>query len=653
MIIQKLDQLSLLFFCIFLITCSLSVSISQISFSISLFFILAYWLASKKMKSFFYFKIPLIVFSVAFANYLFIFFSTIQKIWMKKLQGLSDLEFWKSLGQGEFSDFWMAFAILIGYWHSKEANKQKSILISFYIGLGLCILSGFISVFTPYRLSKFIQYGFQYPEGERLQHFAGSLFSIPTYLPIGLQATHLTYGGILGLLVVGGLFYLLHYQPRWKGRLTFIIILIFAGFLIFYNQSRSIWIGILFLLFQLMIFFLYRKKIQGSRFLRYLFFIIFLISIGFYSGKVLYEKNWLIQRGIQDLTKKISTENQRYFIYKHSLKLLFENWFLGIGNNQFSKEWWNQAEKTIEENEWLWYELEITPRSHAHNDFLHFWITGGVFSALSYLTFWVLIWAKFYMSLSILNYQAKIQPNEPQKPQIWFLGLGVLILFPASFFQCFFLDDEVALPFYSLVGIFFSDWTQMNQKEFKKKKYYFYGFIPTLLLTCANMLFWIYRTSLPVDENYVHKRKIIEKDHLTKVIHIEGCLSHRFQKNSQIYLPRKEDYYVQLTFLKRQQRKDMYPYKIQVELWDRDTFDQDKLYKAHESRKLEERIFLEGKTWPKNLIIQFSEPIQEPSTGFPGTIRFRDFQFLLYYKEGTTKHYPPTILIQNLCQNPN
>ncbi|MCB1176061.1 MAG: hypothetical protein KDK36_00660, partial [Leptospiraceae bacterium] len=111
--------------------------------------------------------------------------------------------FFKALFKEEISDFWMCFVLLTGHYLSRKEENLRLFTKIFYISSGIILITGLISIFTPFRLAIFLQNGFSLPENSRLQHFAGNLWGIPTYLPIGLMNTHLTFGGILGMSFVG------------------------------------------------------------------------------------------------------------------------------------------------------------------------------------------------------------------------------------------------------------------------------------------------------------------------------------------------------------------------------------------------------------------------------------------------------------------
>jgi O-antigen ligase len=547
-----------------------------------------------------------------------------------------------NFAKGETSDFWMSFAIPLTIFHYRTQEGKYWIPRFIILFFALLLVSGFASLFTPYRLGKWISHGFNYPDGERLQHFAGGIAGIGTYLPIGLMNTHLTYGGLLGMVSIGCLAFLFTKIQSIRSTLLFLLVLFLTGFLVFYNQSRSIWIGILFLailmipslvLGRVPIFSRFhsdRKNIESTpRIKSYtkigiLFFALLIGSVGTIK---IFESNWLIQRAVQDIFEKKTTENQRYFILKNSLSLTKDHWLLGVGNNQFRSQHRTQSETMIQEFPWLWYELEITPRGHAHHDFLHFAIVGGLPTGI----LWILFWISLFAYCIHLLYDP-----DKERSKSYLLGLGVLVLFPAGFFQCYMLDDEVVLPFYALVGFLVSH----NNSKIRIRSWVWASSIVILLLS-GSLTYWWFATKPSPDQ--VHQSKIdwtLDENTPVKV-RIEGCLSHYFGKPIG---KRKESMWIGIESNLLNTKNN--PQQLTISLWDRDSFDQDQLYKAHESNLIVQKnvLITGGVQW-----IEFPESILNlDSDGFPGIVRFRDFE--VEFSNWDKKIPLPAILISDICE---
>jgi O-antigen ligase len=97
-----------------------------------------------------------------------------------------------------------------------------------------------------------------------------------------------------------------------------------------------------------------------------------------------------LKRALEDSISDNTTENQRYFIYKNTIDIITDNPFFGVGVGNFTQIHKEYSESMANKNPELYYELSVTPRGHAHNDLLHFFSTGGIFSVTLFLLFWLL-----------------------------------------------------------------------------------------------------------------------------------------------------------------------------------------------------------------------------------------------------------------------
>jgi len=553
----------------------------------------------------------------------------------------------KSILKNEMGDMWVIFIIPVASFHFRNAKKRNKIVQFLLIAFGMLFLSGFISVFTHFRLSQFIANGFQTFPTDRLQHFAGELFGVFTYLPIGLMNTHLTYGGLFSLFFPGIFLYLFFVmEKKLNFGKTLLIILFFASaFVFFYNQSRSAWIGavfstfLIFLKFFESIFGFFKKHMRKALFLSLIAFLISLISFA-----VLVQKNWLLKRALAESIEDNTTENQRYFIHKINFDLIKKNFFFGVGPGNFSNIHWNQSEELIRKTEELWYELSITPRGHAHHDLLHLQSIGGIFSSVLFFIFWVMLLSKFF--------------QEKRKSRV-ILFAGIFSILPAGFFQCYFQDDEVALPFCALIGLFSSGFS-VRQLLKNRRNIRFAFFCVSLFFFFS--IFFIFSSTRKNPEE-IYKRKIktlffedvqkirksldekspfqtISKIHAEEGFVIEGCLTHRFSKPP--IFPRKEDFILNLEY--PLSRISM-PSIVKITVYERDAFDQDQLYKVHSSRKLRE---YEHRLKPGTNLITLPGILSEKiSKGFPENIFFRDFKFQFLNSNGSEILLPKILFGRN------
>lgn len=659
------DKLSVIFLNLFIISFPLSVTASQSFAVLSVFFFLVSSYTNKNLL-------------ITLRNRAFVAAIGIYVALLPALLGNSKL-YTSSLGsiliKSEISDFWMSFAVLPAFYHIRNSEYRASILRATYISALLIIVSGLVSIFTPFRLASYITAGFQVKEGARLQHFAGDFFGRFTYLPIGLMNTHLTFGGLCGLFFPGTIVnFLLSLKERSRLKnIALVLISILFAIVLFYNQSRSIWLGVTFSfgLISVKLFSSIEKEKIKINF-KYLIYILGVIILICFASLAIYKKNWLIQRAFQEGLSDNTTENQRYFIYKNTLDIIKKHWLLGIGTGRFEEEHKKFSNKMIMENEQLWYELYITPRQHAHHDLFHFYTIGGILGLVALLHFW------FYLfRLFIKN------PISPQTV----LFSGILGIFIAGFFQCYLLDDEVALPFFAFIGLFagslqkedarskfiaeirarkaanlndsflvesisfgsslsyFKDKIAISGKNSPFERYNAITLMALFIPLAISLSYILYKVRLePMD---VYKRKVkvshledkklifealkgkhtlFPTSHMTEKekIRIEGCLSHRFTDPISI---RREPFQIVLTLPNLLTNP---PTDVIVNIIERDAFDQDKLYKVHQEKRIGTEYSFPLNQNGNTMILLDDPLLFSPvidSQKFPDHIYFRDFEF--------------------------
>ena len=504
--------------------------------------------------------------------------------------------------------------------------------------------------------------------------------------------THLTFGGLLGLFYPGLIAYYIYKFPERKEykNIFYSFIIILLSILLFYNQSRSIWIGILFasaVMIKKWNNFL-MEFINKERVIYFLFTLAFIFLVAIFFIK----KNWLLQRALTESIEQNTTENQRYYIFKNTINMIKDNPLLGVGPGNFYKEHLAYSNNMVRDHQELLYELSITPRGHAHNDLLHLFAIGGIFSFIAYLLFWFMN-IRFFLEA------------EDEKDSILFSGF--LVFFPAGFFQCYFLDDEVALPFFAFLAIFcgrvisltevqnekqrilrllqlrktkagaafqveaisikntldalnlwFREATGSENKG-KQKRIIKEAFIILIipLIICFSYIFYlsskspesVFKRTLKSSntENIIAFRKslkgessILKIENLSFPVKIEGCLTHNLYEKLEV---REVPYSISF-FINKE--KSNYPKKVIIDIISRDAFDQDKLYKAHSESKIyhKEYNLQEG----KNIIVFDDLPIYPKNDN--ETILFRDF--LIQFEANDVlqnEMQMPIINLGNLC----
>ncbi|MCW7492264.1 O-antigen ligase family protein [Leptospira sp. 2 VSF19] len=625
---ETFHKISIVFLYLFFVLSPFSISLSQIFAGASVFFRLLDFLWQKKTprpETYFFFWILL------YLGFL------IYPLLNPSPSG------WKHIFlKTEFGDVWMAFLLLHHTRLSRieKTNLKKAVLI----GAVFLILSGILSLFSPYRLAPFVMDGFQYVEGRRLPHQLGTLFGIfPFYLPIGFQSTHLTYGGMFAIYLPS--IFLTAYRSaptlskkkKFKFLFFFLLILAFLGLvLLFLNQSRSVWFGLLFGLFLLS----FQKKVSIKKYLPWLGIGFFLIAVLLY---LFYHNNWLFQRAIDELFAKRSLENQRIWIHKMNFEILKDSFLLGVGSGNYPTEFIKRATFLVFEAPELYYDLSITPKSHAHFDFLHFWILGGFTSVFAYLSFLYLITKKIL---------------QVGKSNLFYLGFFSIIF--AGSFQCFLLDDEVLLPFLGLLVLLPA--TQKEKKTRTENPYLrnqnkVFGIL--LLWMFTSSLGALYLTKIPAKELFFHRARTehnfpmpiaqsainannannaVPLPEGTQEIYFKlvGCLDHEVNFDSN---PKLRVSPIQLHIHWEDSPEGNLPKTLNLEIRKRESFDQDKEYRVQKERIVKRDIFFNPRQIQKIQV--------HPNEYLGKGIEFVDFGFLFSWQG--EKPILPRIEISENC----
>ncbi|MBM9501833.1 O-antigen ligase family protein [Leptospira sp. 201903071] len=634
----------------------------------------------KKIRSFFF---------IFFGIYLLSFFSSL-------IQADSYSPFFKKfLKQSEFGDFWMLLILPASFLIASQEKNRRPLRNFLYASAAIAVLLGFVSLFSEVRIGKFIANGFRYAPGDRLQHFSGNLGPIKLYLPIGMMNTHLTFGGLLGLVLPG---LLLDWFQNWKEKKNFVFylktaLLAVGWIVLFFNQSRSIWLGVSVLLAIAVLHGTFSLKQNFPEFsvkTKWIFGILFLCVL--FSTAFLFRNNWLIRRSVSQIFEVHNTENQRYYIYKNTIPLLKDHPLFGVGGGNYKDSHWKESSKMIEAQEQLWYELYITPRGHAHNDLLHFVAVGGIFAGILFLWFWWKLFEKFF----------KIDPKEMGSLSIG--TIGIFSIFPAGFFQCYLLDDEVLLPFFAFCGIFLAgfknsdspkvgDASSPEKDKTNGKTEFGFSFSATKMgkwidsfdfhwklffkilgaigipLLCY-WLFWIPRLNLKPLEVYnrrvrasdLNLVKTVQKNIIklessrvisessdsnltvseaSKPFQVEGCLTHRFPNPP---IPRTIPFSFTIYIA---ENATNVPRKAKIAIVSRDSFDQDQLYWAQGETDLGEiEVFLKP---GKNEILIPNFLVNTFPKEFPDEVFFRDFRISYsdFEKEGRADF--PKLYFGKIC----
>ncbi|XDD48002.1 O-antigen ligase family protein [Leptospira sp. WS39.C2] len=632
---ETFHKISYVFLTLFFTLSPFSISLCQIFAGLSIFFL---FLDHLQKRNFPKFPLALIFWIGLYLSFL------ITPIWENHT-----IDWKRDIVKSEFGDLWMGFLLLhqpyLTNWEKKRLKKAV------LLGAIFLILSGLLSLFSPYRLAPYVMDGFRYLEGKRLPHIMSIFHGISLYLPIGFQSTHLTYGGLIAIYlpplweITFRLFQRKNITKRyWKISYLYFLISSLGFILLFLNQSRSVWIGLI--IGSLFLFL--RQKHSFKSILPRLLAFAFLILVIF---TIVYMTNWLFQRAIDDIFAKRSLENQRIWIHKMNFSILKENFLFGIGAGNYGNKFIESAIPIVNNFPELYYDLYITPKSHAHFDFLHDLILGGVFACVFFSSF---LWVTFQQIFSTKH--------------LFVFYLGIFVIVIAGSFQCFLLDDEVLLPFMGILTLLPSRKNQNHKIQIENGKNHFpnhlwrysfekanlpFGIILLWILTSLMTTFlWsrtenkdlvLHRTRTkdnfpsPLSQLSIGAAKPVPLPQNTKdwYFKLSGCLDKEvnFRTDSKI---RKKP--IQLKLIWDSDFQEHFPNSIRVEIRKRESFDQDKEYKVHGERILKTiSLPITG----KDILVSV-----DPSDQLQKEPEFVDFGFW-YEWEGNTAHLPRIQILGN------
>lgn len=359
-----------------------------------------------------------------------------------------DLSYLKIALNAELKDFflYLAFICMMNLKKSELPQMRQSIHAFAF----MLIITGFISIFSEFRLGWLIASISRTMTSWAYQHnyFRLGIFSIN--LPIGLMNTHLTYGGLL-MFVYPWIFFQgfqdLFSKKRLITKLLSISLLMIASIVFVLNNARSAMGGALVsIALGFLIWYFRGMKFPISKRILFSALVILVLFVSLLSLPS--EPARRILTPLLGADKH--TDSGRSFIWNSTWSLIQKQPILGIGPGNYSKEIEVARKKLSLKYDELAFFYETTQRGHAHNDYLHLWVTFG---------FLILF---FYLILAYFLVQALLVSQLPFIELALYLGLGGF--FAAGLLQCYFQDDEVVIFFWMLFGMFTRS-NQLNQSN--------------------------------------------------------------------------------------------------------------------------------------------------------------------------------------------
>ncbi|MCG6143030.1 O-antigen ligase family protein [Leptospira bandrabouensis] len=424
-----------------IISCALSVSLSQLFLLLSFVFFL--FLPEKpKLRS----QLVKILF-------LFYVWQLVTVLYHFAASGFDFITI-KHAFRDEMKDIFLvtAFVTVQGI----KPEDKKYLYKTFFIFALIIVITGFISIFSMTRLSRLISDLYKTSASWPYQHHYGKISNVNIYLPIGLMNTHLTFGGLLAFIFPGFVFRL---YDSWYKKESFskisinAILLLLVAIVFLFNNARSSLLGaFVSTLFGIYVLIFIDKDIT-KKMLKRIGILILLSLILVFTG---YKTTNAVKRVVDPLFGgEKHTDSGRTFIWDSTFPLIEKNPIFGIGSGNYQKEIEISRKEKEKEHKELSFFYEVTQRGHAHNDYFHLTAVFGVPQGILYLLLFVGI------LYTLLNGYI---PKETR-----FMTYGLVGFFFSGLLQCYFQDDEVLIVFYFLLG-YLNIYAESNHKNELKLK---------------------------------------------------------------------------------------------------------------------------------------------------------------------------------------
>ncbi|PJZ44779.1 O-antigen ligase family protein [Leptospira brenneri] len=407
-----------------IISCALSVSLSQLFLLLSFVFFL---FLPKKTK-----------FTSNLVKIIFLFYAwqIVTVLYHFSASGF-DFNSIKHAFRDEMKDIFLVTAFVSV--HGIKPEDRKYLYKVFFVFALVIVFTGFVSIFSMTRLSRLISDLYKTSTSWPYQHHYGKITNINIYLPIGLMNTHLTFGGLLAFIFPGFIFRLYDswYEKETLSKIVInAILLLLVSIVFLFNNARSSLLGALVsTIFGIYILVFIDKDISKKMLKRIGIFILVIVVLIF-TG---YKTTNAVKRVVDPLFGgEKHTDSGRTFIWDSTFPLIEKNLIFGIGSGNYQKEIEISRKEKEKENKELGFFYEVTQRGHAHNDYFHLTAIFGGPQGILYLVLFATI---LYTLLA---------GNVPKK--IRFMTYGLVGFFFSGLLQCYFQDDEVLIVFYFLLG---------------------------------------------------------------------------------------------------------------------------------------------------------------------------------------------------------
>lgn len=406
------------------------------------------------------FQAPLLL-KIALAVYAFEFVSLV----INALLAGSPADIARFFARGLEREFKDVLLVSGAFWmlaYTADPRGERRVFRWLEIAIWVLIASGFFSIFSRFRLSKYpyhMMHGWVGSEIARFQHHLGTFFGetplqFHIYMPIGFMNTHLTYAALLSFVFPVLTLRLLHpfmsagtagwrgigtgVQSLWRtGKLNLVLFLA-AAIVLMLNNGRSALLGLGVALFIALYYFV--RVYWGRRFWRVAPFVAGAIAAFVLLVNLSPHIHARFDRIMSALAgQEKHTDYHRTFLWQGTLEIIQEHPLVGVGPGAWNEEIDATLLAFSQKHPRLWYAYQIIQRGHAHNDFLHLVAIAGPLCGLAFLVFI----ARFLVLV--------LSPGRTLEYEFW--KWGPLMVFFGGLYQCYFQDDEVLLPFWLLVGL--------------------------------------------------------------------------------------------------------------------------------------------------------------------------------------------------------
>ncbi|MBW0434743.1 O-antigen ligase family protein [Leptospira yasudae] len=423
---ERLRKITLFLFCASIVTIGLSVSLSQG------FLVLAFITSLFSTKTPGFWKEPVILVCLFFFGWYLTDFA---------IHAFSEQSFRvyaKTAFNAELKDIFLFIGLILA-WNLKKEEFPR-ILKTLNILFWVLLVTGFVSSFSPIRLSRLISDLYRESVNWKFTHPMGHLGGISLFLPIGLMNTHLTFGGLLQFFFPVPVFLFLKtfFEKNYKKAALQGLILFVFLYVVFLNNARSSLLGAIFSsLTAFLVLGIIRKELPTSK--------ILIFTTGTLSLLLLLGIGLSFTQAGQKITdplfgKEKHTDSGRTFIWDSTFPLIEKNPLTGVGPGNYNREIEKSRVEHSEQYRELYYFYETTQRGHAHNDYFHLFAVFG----LPAIFLFILLGTSLYHKL--------IFSRLPYEQILYFFGLSGF--FFSGLFQCYFQDDEVVILFWILCGLF-------------------------------------------------------------------------------------------------------------------------------------------------------------------------------------------------------